>query len=327
MSNAFIKLDIEKFYPNIDHQLLIDRIRVDVYDNRIIDFITQSIKTPTVIKSTRSDSENSCGVPQGLSISNILAAIFLSDIDKQCNELSTIKYYRYVDDILILCNESESNLIANNVIKKFKQLNLEIHPINEDLSSKSKIGSLEIDSFDYLGYSFINKKFVKDSSIEKLRASILSIFSSYKYATKRKNKDTVERQLNFLEWRLNLRITGCIFEKKRKGWLFFFSEINDKQLMYKLDCFVNKTAKRFKVKIKSKSFVKMFFQIKHNKFDSKYMPDFDNYSIEEMKHDLFFFKKDVKDLTDEEIRYEFRVRINREVKELETDVKGLDGLS
>lgn len=104
---------------------------------------------------------------------------------------------------------------------------------------KSKIDSLA-NGFDYLGYQFTNEHIsARGGSIEKLKASLAGIFTSYKHF---KNKS-----LKILEWRLNLRITGCVFEKKCKGWQFFFAEINDEKLLHRLDHYVFRLCKRFGV--------------------------------------------------------------------------------
>ena len=66
--------------------------------------------------------------------------------------------------------------------------------------------------FSYLGYTFSGKSVsVRSNSIDKLKSSIAAIFTGYKHS-KLKNVD-------FLLWRLNLRITGCVFEKTFKGLL------------------------------------------------------------------------------------------------------------
>ena len=54
-------------------------------------------------------------MPQGLSISNILANIYLNDFDKENNSKDDYKYFRYVDDIFILCNSEEK---AKEILRK-----------------------------------------------------------------------------------------------------------------------------------------------------------------------------------------------------------------
>ena len=312
--NSFIKLDVTNFYPSINHDKLISTLRMRLRNESIISLIGCAIKSPTVSISRKDDVYSLKGVPQGLSISNILAAIYLSNIDKKFNKLDGIKYYRYVDDILILCNADMVEDITNDLVVRFRRLGLKIHK-REKGSDKSTSGALLHDKFNYLGYSFFNNVVsARSGSVNKLRESLLAIFTSHKHSK--------FQNIEFLEWRVNLRVTGCIFQNKSKGWMYFFSEIENEILLHQLDVFIVNLCKRFNVKLKLKSFVRTFYQIKHNRRETKYIPNFDNYNIEDMTKVLnYYFKKNTTSLTDDEIEFHFKKRISSQVKDLETDIK------
>ncbi|QKJ48693.1 RNA-dependent DNA polymerase [Proteus vulgaris] len=312
--NAFIKLDVSNFYPSIKHDKLISRLKNKLRDDRIISLITSIIKSPTVSKSSKHDTFSDRGVPQGLSVSNILAAIFLSNLDKKMKKIESIKYYRYVDDILIFCNKESLENISSSLIRDFSRLGLKVYDPQKN-PEKSTFGILSHDNFSYLGYHFYNKVVsARTSSIERLRESLLSIFSSYKHS-KFKNEE-------FLEWCLNLRITGCVFQNKSKGWLYFFSEINDEKILHQLDAFLKRLCIRFGVSINLKSYVKSYYQIKNKRKETKYIPNFDKYTLEQKKYVLiYYFKKNIENLTDIEIDYQFKKRISKQVKNLESDVQ------
>lgn len=191
--NAFIKLDVSNFYPSIPHNKMIKRIRKRILDQRILLLIENAVATPTVIKPKKGQQANQKGVPQGLSISNVLAGIYLSNIDKRYKKDPRIKYFRYVDDILILCQKENISEIRNDISKRFRQLGLLIHKENNS-SDKSTSGCLDYDEFSYLGYSFDEKTVsVRQGSIDKLRESILSIFTGYKHSKL--------KSIEFLKWR------------------------------------------------------------------------------------------------------------------------------
>lgn len=311
--DGFIKLDVTNFYPTIKHDQLISRLRKRVKSALILDLIKNAISTPTVVQSRTSDKAEERGVPQGLAISNVLSTIYLSNIDRYMRKKTNLVYYRYVDDILILCSFSSAQEIAEDLIRRFNKLGLEVHTPDK-MSEKSKIAKLP-ERFEYLGYQFDAGKIrCREGSLEKLKESLVSIFTGYKYS-KIKNK-------GFLLWRLNLRVTGCVFENKCKGWLFYFSEINDEALLHRLDLFVASLAKRFRVDIQPKKFVRAYYQVKHNKHRSNYIPNFDDYTIEQKKYVLMeYFKKDISKLEDQEIEYEFNKRISRQVRDLLEDVQ------
>ena len=103
----------------------------------------------------------------------------------------------------------------------------------------------------------------------------------------------------------------------------FFSEMNDESLLHRLDIFVEKITSRFSVEITPKKFVRSFYEIKYNKYDSNYISNFDNYTIEQMKEVLVgYFNKDISGLAHGQIEYEFKKRLSKQVKDLLTDVQG-----
>ncbi|KAE8546819.1 MULTISPECIES: reverse transcriptase domain-containing protein [Marinobacter] len=310
----FIKLDVQNFYPSVPHSIFKIKLRHLIADKEIRNLVYKAIKTPTVSRPSKSDKLTKAGIPQGLAISNVLAAIFLADLDRKYRRDSRIKFYRYVDDILVFSPEEKVESVTSNIISDFSRLGLKVHDPKVS-PEKSRIGKLT-DEFDYLGYSFRNNLItVRSGSIEKLRESIVSIFTSYRYSKNRNEK--------FLEWRLNMRITGCIFENKCMGWLFFFSEINDKELLHSLDNFIMKLARRFNVVINPKRFARSFYEINHKRYTSKYIPNFDEYTDLQKKEVLvsYFQKTGVESMTPDELDLEFRRRISKQVKDLLQDVQ------
>ena len=308
-----IKLDVTNFYPSIKHKELRSRLGKKIRSNDIKDMLFSAITSPTVSVSKSSDLLSTRGVPQGLAISNILAAIYLVNIDKRFEDYPNIKYYRYVDDVMIFCDFNDAETIAKDVRAQFSKIGLKMYdPIKRpDKSTIERLGR----SFDYLGYQFTGNLIgARIGTIENLKGSLASIFTSYKHSKQKSEQ--------FLLWRLNLRITGCIFDNKTKGWLFFFSEINDEALLHTLDHYIKKLIKRFNVNIKPKGFVRAFKELSHRKYKTNYIPNFDDYDLDEMKAVLIdYFKVDTSKLKNIEIEFEFKKRINKQVKDLLVDVQ------
>jgi len=80
--DSFIKLDVKSFYPSIDQSLLMNALGARIGEPEILKMVDAALRTPTVEKSKLGDEPNNKGVPQGLSISNILAAIYLASVDE-----------------------------------------------------------------------------------------------------------------------------------------------------------------------------------------------------------------------------------------------------
>jgi hypothetical protein len=99
-------LDLEKFYPSIDETMLlklIEKLRGSgLSDNSYkiaINLINSLLK------------QSNKGVPIGTDLSHFIAQIYLSDFDSQMIDKFNNRYFRYVDDIIILGYESEIETI------------------------------------------------------------------------------------------------------------------------------------------------------------------------------------------------------------------------
>lgn len=229
------RYDISDFYPSINSKKLMERIKEVVNYPTVLNILSSALNTPTVSRGTKKDQYKHiqlAGVPQGLSISNILSEIYMSEFDNRINTLP-IKYWRYVDDILILCKDSQSEETHAAVQEAANNLNL-----NCD-NDKFKTCTLDKD-FSYLGYKINSKSIsVKPKSLESHIQKIIDIFRWYD-----KSKSDPKIDLEILKQALvdsiNERITGAISGKKRYGWLFYFSEITDKSILYKIDAVIRK---------------------------------------------------------------------------------------
>ncbi len=311
--NAYIKLDVSDFYPSINHYILLSKLSDKNIAASASELVSQAIKMPTVVISSKNDKNEQIGVPQGLSISNLLAYIYIKDIDAKFSKDESFLYQRYVDDILILCDKSVMPSLSEAVINEFKSYNLKIHPITSD-SEKSKAGLIS-ESFSYLGYQFTNRELSpRQASTQKLKQSLAAIFTSFKYS---RNKS-----VKFLEWRLSLRISGCIYQGKCKGWLFFFSEITSQNELFKLDLYMDTLSKRFGVKVNTPRFVKSFYEIKHNKYDSKKIVNYDRFDNDAMRHFLSeTLMINVSELDDDRVEELFHKKLKRQTDELLTDIQ------
>jgi RNA-directed DNA polymerase len=236
---SFIKLDIKSFYDNIDHEILLSKLRGKIVSKNILRIIKSAVEAPTVVVGQRkvppSYKGNLIGVPQGLAISNILADIYLHELDEKFQS-DVLFYKRYVDDIFCIVNREGAESCKQKLIYDLNQLKLNY---NED---KSKIvpGDKE---FEYLGYRLQFPLIsVRQSTIDKFINSIVARFTSYRNGTTKFLKEHPEitpevHKEVFLE-DLNEKITGALNETKRYGWIFFFLQINDLQLLHKLDSII-----------------------------------------------------------------------------------------
>lgn len=307
----FIKLDLKTFYGSIDHDILFKKIKLKIRKPAIVSLINKAIKTSAIsypIKDKIVITQRNLGVPEGLAISNALANIYLMELDNKYTKKLDICYWRYVDDIFILTNKNNFEVTKEEISMDIFKLKLEFNEkIDEGLIDKG---------FEYLGYRINSSDVtVRNSSVLKIEQSIEDIFRQIQ----RKN-------FKYLEWKINLKITGFILDNHKYGWLFFYSQITDKRLLFRLDNLVNKFVDRYNLggKIHIKRFVRTYFEIREALHVTKYIPNFDDFTIEQKKlllreiYDLNF-----SEMNDEKIEFEFRKVMATEIRDIEKDIQDI----
>ena len=309
--NRYIKIDIRCFYSSIDHKLLVCTLKKKIRKKEILDLISKAIKTPTVSglgKAIREAKENEKGLPEGLPISNSLANIFMEDIDRKYKSMNGIAYYRYVDDILILLNDDNFDMVYKLIKKDISKLDLKTNE-KEDAGLISK-------GFLYLGYK-INDRVVsvREESIYKIEHAIEDIVCK-----------ATENNLEYIQWRLNLRITGFILDGKKYGWMFFYSQITDESLLFRIDNTVNKILNRYNIadKIKVKRFVRTYKEITKALHKTKYIPNIDELTIEDKRYILSdIYRLDLSEKDDVGIEIMFRNIMKKEIRNIEKDIQNI----
>jgi len=301
--DSFIKIDIENFFPSINHEKLLSLIKAKTSEE-VFNLIKLAITQPTVSietpKNERDTRISNIGIPQGLPISSFLSDIFLETIDQKYKKKSKIKYYRFVDDILILCKTSDVDALINSTKKDFLDLDLVVHE-QSDNKDKSSHGDIT-DGFQYLGYSFTtNLVSVRQSSVQKLYSNINKLFIVYGYRKakiKKEDKTSKDDLIENLIYDLNEKIAGAKYDDKKYGWINYFSEINDQTLLFKIDSHVKHMASKYfdnndlefltNNNLRIKKFSKAIFEIR--KKDSNYVEKPDISSLKRMLKD--FLKED-----------------------------------
>ena len=307
--DSFIKLDVSSFYASIKHNVLLRKLRTKIKKPEIIDLIQNAIKTDALIYPVREKvkrQERELGIPEGLPISNSLANIYLANLDEKYGDLPGIKYYRYVDDILILLNQKDLQTVKKAIIRDLKRLGLKTNDKNAD-------GHIS-QGFEYLGY------FLSSSGITVRNSSILKVEQSFEELIIKMKKEPPE----YTEWKLNLKITGFIYGGNKYGWMFFYSQISDISLLFRLDDLVEKLLDRYGVdpSIKRKRFVRTYHEIRQALHTTAYVPNFDKYTIDDKRRVVsHVYKKDFSKADVAVVEDFFGKIISKEIRDVEKDIQ------
>ncbi|WP_419821231.1 reverse transcriptase domain-containing protein [Anoxybacterium hadale] len=286
--DGYIKLDIKGYYDCIVHDTLLKRVKQTINSSFVVNLVSLFIKNITIADGSKKEGReksNNLGVPQGISISNILGNIYLKPLDSRYYKSKGIVYFRYVDDILVFCKYSKIEETLNKIISVLGSKEFEL-----SINSKKEYG--EIKEFNFLGYNFDENGVIgiADKNIKKIENSLEKIFSDFRSSHDKRIKGNYD----LLEWKLNFRITGCFKDKKRYGWVIFFSRNEREIIMHHLDWLVVKLCKRFGVdallnkdgEFIGKSFVKTYIEYSTKQDNTKYIPTIDNFSSTEKRYIL-----------------------------------------
>lgn len=140
-----VDLDIRKFFDCVNHDILLRQLQKDISDPALFILIKKYLKTK--VKKGRQISQNYVGLPQGSSVSPLLANVFLDSFD-QYMERQNIKFVRYADDIVIFCKTKEDAVHTFSLAKTYLTQTLRL-TLNEE---KTRI--LQPEHLHYLGYGF-----------------------------------------------------------------------------------------------------------------------------------------------------------------------------
>jgi len=307
--DSFVKIDVSSFYASIEHKTLFRKIRKRIRKPEILCLIQNAIETEALacpVKEKVKRGKREQGIPEGLPISNSLANIYLADIDDEFKADGRFIYFRYVDDILILINEHDIDEVEAKITDNLSKLGLKIN----DKSTRGKIDQ----GFEYLGY-FMSPRgvTVRKSSVLKLEQSLEELIN------KMKNEPS-----EYTEWKLNLKISGFIYNQNKYGWIFFYSQISDVSLLFRLDALVEKLMQRNGLvqEIKRKRYVRTYHEVTQALHMTRYVPNFDKYDIEDKRRVVNkVYKKDVSNFSAIQVEDLFRKIISKEIRDIEKDIQ------
>jgi len=145
-----LKLDVRKFYPSIDHDILKQ-------------IIARKIKCPETLALLSEIIDSTSGVPIGNYTSQYFANLYLAYFDHWIKEQKQVKYYyRYADDIVVLAATKEELHQLFEEIKQYLAANLKL-----DVKSNYQVFPVTARGVDFVGYRFFHTHTLLRKSIKK----------------------------------------------------------------------------------------------------------------------------------------------------------------
>ena len=144
-----VDIDLAKYFDTVNHDILIDMVREQVKDERVIKLIRKFLKSGVMINGLVSPTSE--GTPQGGNLSPLLSNIYLTRFDRML-ESRGHKFVRYADDCNIYVKSKRAAERVMENCRKYLEGKLKLK-VNQE---KSKTGSpLKL---KFLGFSLYRIK-------------------------------------------------------------------------------------------------------------------------------------------------------------------------
>jgi RNA-directed DNA polymerase len=145
-----LKLDITKFYPSVDHDVLKAQLRRKIKDKNLLWLMDEIINSAT-------------GLPIGNYLSQYLANYYLTGFDHWLKEVKGVKYYfRYADDIVILGADKPVLHYLLAEIKRYLRENLKL-----EVKGNYQVFPVAARGIDFVGYRFYHTHILLRKSIKR----------------------------------------------------------------------------------------------------------------------------------------------------------------
>lgn len=209
-----LKMDIRKYFPAIDHEILKGQLRRSFKDGRLLELLDRIIDDGTnpepFVQTFPGDDlftplNRRRGLPIGNLTSQLFANVYLADFDHWAKEhLGVSAYLRFVDDFVLLSDDPRQlHDWRDEVRHRFEQLRITTHP------RKCVIRRVE-EGLPFLGYVVWPHKIrVRGETVRRFRR---------RWRRRRKTGEDPQTLIRSLAaWDGHIRLAGT--RRRRRGLL------------------------------------------------------------------------------------------------------------
>lgn len=245
-----LKMDVHKFYPSINHDILKIQVRKKIKDSKVLVLLDEIIDSMDSLTP-------GVGVPIGNYLSQYFANVYLSEFDHIMKEQWKCKYYfRYADDMVILSDNKEwlHSILAK--IKNYFEVNLKL-----ELKPNYQIFPVESRGIDFVGYVFKHSHVLLRKSIKKKLNKLV-----LKYQNKKIDKESFKKSLiSYKGWMQHcnaIHLANTIYDKtKIRVFIWNGKKVN-------ISSFYNKYVWVIRL-TRHKKFFELYFKYKGIKYVAK----------------------------------------------------------
>ena len=142
-----IVLDLSKYFDTLNHEILINLLRENVKDERVVQLIKRYLKSGVMENGVVIDTEE--GSPQGGNLSPLLANIYLNEFDQEFLKRG-VPCIRYADDIVLLAKSKRASERLLESSTRFLEEKLKL-TVNREKSRTVSVFAIR--NFKFLGFA------------------------------------------------------------------------------------------------------------------------------------------------------------------------------
>jgi hypothetical protein len=184
-----LKIDIKKFYPNIDHEILKSLLRKKFKDKDLLWLFD------LIIDSTNEDK----GIPIGSYLSQYFANYYLAWFDHWLKEVCGCKYVvRYMDDIVILHESKEFLHSLKRKMDDYLETNLKLK-----IKENWQVFPTGVRGVDFVGYRhFYGYKLLRKTTAKRYKKKMRMIKKkqSKRYKLTKSDLHSISSYKGWLDW-------------------------------------------------------------------------------------------------------------------------------
>lgn len=192
----YLKMDVSKFYPSVDLELLMQKIKRKIKDEKVLRMVDRILAKGS-------------GLPIGILVSQWLANFYLQDLDHYIKqELKGTYYVRYMDDMVVFGRSKHQLHHTRKAITDY--LNTE----KLILKKNWQVCRLDKEALDFMGFRFFRCKTI-------LRKSIMLRITRKARAIKKKPKVSSRDAagiISYLGW-VKHSDSHILFEKRIRPYI------------------------------------------------------------------------------------------------------------
>lgn len=216
-----VDIDLKTFFDVVNHDRLMYRLSLTIGDKTLLGLIRKYMQSGIMIDGVVSQRIE--GTPQGSPLSPLLTNIVLDELDKEL-ERRGHKFVRYADDCNIYVRSQEAGERVMESVSTFIESKLKL------IVNKEKSQVCEVNQTKFLGYTI-----QQDGNLSIARKSIDRFKEKVRSITKRNRGVKFERII--------AELTPVM-----RGWLNYFHHAQCKSLLSKLDSWIRRKLRCYRLK-------------------------------------------------------------------------------